>query len=145
MGFKSGPSAASRGRQKIIDLGTTTQLTMSAHHTNTIFLCGGATLGVSLPSASALPNGWNAKFICNDETAAVTITGVSDEMIGHVVTGGDNQNRQLQPTTAILFDKIVFTADVLKGDWVDITCLNSGSYHVRGDCRITDKITCTSP
>ena len=145
MAFKSGKSASAQGRQKVIDLGTGTALTLTPRHTNTIFLCGGATQAITLPNANTLPNGWHVKFILNDETAAVTITGVADQCMGHVVTGADNQNRQIQPTTAILFDKIIFTANALKGDWVEITCLDDGFFHVRGDCRVTDRLTCTSP
>ena len=145
MGFKIGRSAANRGRNKVLDLGTATALTLAARHTNTIILCGGATQAVTLPNANTLPVGWNVKFVVNDETAVVTITGVADQCIGHVVTGGDNQNRQLQPTSASLFDKIIFTAGGLKGDWVEITCITSGLFHVSGDCRVIDKITCTSP
>ena len=145
MAFRAGISKTGRGIQNVIDLGTATALTLATRHTNTIFLCGGATQAVTLPNANTLPAGWHVKFILNDETAAVTITGVADQCMGHVVTGHDNQNRQLQPTTAILFEKIIFTTNALKGDWVEITCLDDGFFHVRGDCRVTDKITCTSP
>ena len=145
MAFLPGRSSATTGRSKVIDLGTASALTLRRRHTNTVFLCGGATQAVTLGNANTYPIGWNVKFVINDQTAAVTITGVADQMIGHVVTGHDNQNRQLQPTTAINFDKILFTAAVLKGDWVEITCISDGLFHVRGDCRTTDKITCTSP
>mgnify|MGYP003658296729 FL=1 len=145
MGFRAGLSSATRGLQKVTDLGTVTALTLASRHTNTVFLCGGATQAITLPNANTLPNGWNVKFILNDETAAVTITGVADQCIGHVVTGHDNQNRQLQPTSAIRFEKIIFTGGAKLGDWVEIINLDSGLFHVRGDSRITDKITCTSP
>ena len=145
MGSLAFRSAALADKKKITDLGTTTALTLTAGHTNTVFLCGGATQAVTLPNANTLPVGWNVKFVVNDETAVVTITGVADQCIGHVVTGGDNQNRQLQPTSASLFDKIIFTAGGLKGDWVEITCITSGLFHVSRDCRVIDKITCTSP
>ena len=145
MGFKAGKSEASRGLAKVTDLGTDSGLTLEGRHTNGVFLCGGATCAVVLPNANTLSNGWNVKFILNDETAVVTITGVADQCMGHVVTGHDNQNRQLQPTSAILFDKIIFTAGAKLGDWVEIINLDSGFFHVRGDSRVTDKITCTSP
>jgi hypothetical protein len=145
MAFKAGKSAAAKGRQKVIDLGTGTALTLAPKHSNTIFLCGGATQAITLPNANTLPAGWNVKFIVNDQTAAVTITGVADQCMGHVITGGDNQRRQIQPTSAIMFDKIIFTVNVLNGDWVEIICLDDGFFHVRGDCRVIDAITCTSP
>ena len=138
-------SAAASGRKKILDLGTDTALTLSNAHNNAVILCGGATQAVTLGNASTYPVGWNVKFVINDETAVVTITGVADQMIGHVITGADNQKRQLQPTSAIAFDVIIFTAGGLKGDWVEIICISSGLFHVRGDCRVIDKITCTSP
>ena len=145
MGFSTGRSSAAIGKNEVTDLGSATALTLKRRHTNTVFLCGGATQAVTLPNANTLTAGWNVKFILNDETAAVTITGVADQCMGHVVTGHDNQNRQLQPTSAILFEVIIFTTNALKGDWVEITCLDDGFFHVRGDCRVTDKITCTSP
>ena len=74
MAFRAGRSAASRGRQKVIDLEDSTTLVLKRTHTNTIFLCGGATQAVTLPNANTLPIGWNVKFVLNDETAAVTIT-----------------------------------------------------------------------
>jgi len=145
MGFRAGRSAASNGRQRVRDLGSATSLTLKPRDTNTVFLCGAATNAVTLPNANTMPVGWNVRFILNNETAVVTITGTADQCIGHVVTAHDNQNRQLQPTTAILFDKIIFTAGAKLGDWVDIACISSGLYHISGDCRVTDKITCTSP
>jgi len=145
MAFKPGKSAASHGRRRILDLGTDSALVLRPWHTNSIILCGGATCAVTLGDASTYPLGWNVKFVVNDETAGTTITGVADQMIGHVVTGHDNQNRQLQPTSAINFDRIIFTAGGLKGDWVELTCISSGLFWVNGDARTTDKITCDSP
>jgi hypothetical protein len=145
MGSFAFRSAATAGRKKIIDLGSDSTLTLGAQHANTVFLCGAAACAVTLPNANTLPVGWSVKFVINNETAAVTITGTADQCIGHVVTGGDNQRRQLQPTSPINFDKIILTDATLKGDWVEITCITSGLFHVRGDCRVVDKITCTSP
>jgi len=144
--FKKGTSSASVGRRKVLDLGTDSSLTLKPRHTNSIILCGGATCAVTLGNASTYPIGWNVMFVVNDETAVTTINGaVADQMIGHVVTGHDNQNRQLQPTSAINFDRIIFTAGGLKGDWVELTCISSGLFWVNGDARTTDKITCDSP
>jgi len=143
--FSKGTSDASLGRRKVLDLGTDDALTLSEKHSNNIILCGGATCAVTLPNANTLPVGWNVKLVVNDETAVTTITGVADQMIGHVVTGHDNQNRQLQPPSAINFDVITFTAGGLKGDWVELVCISSGLFWVNGDSRTTDKITCTSP
>jgi len=145
MGFKAGRSEAGHGRSRVVDLEDDSTLVLKRGHTNTIFLCGEAACAVTLPNANTLPAGWNVKFVVNNETAAVTITGTADQCIGHVITGADNQRRQLQPTSAILFDKIILTDAALKGDWVEITCITSGLFHVRGDCRVVDKITCTSP
>jgi len=145
MAFKPGKSAASHGRRRVLDLGTDTTLVLKPRHTNSIILCGGATCAVTLGDASTYPLGWNVKFVVNDETAGTTITGVADQMIGHVVTGHDNQNRQLQPTSAINFDVITFTAAGLKGDWIELVCISSGLFWVNGDCRTTDKVTCLSP
>ena len=57
MAFKAGLSSAAKGLQKVTDLGTGTALTLASRHTNTIFLCGGATQAITLPNANTLPNG----------------------------------------------------------------------------------------
>ena len=145
MGFKTGRTAASHGRRRVLDLSDDDSLTLAKRHTNTIILCGEAACAVTLPNANTLPVGWNVKFVVNNATAAVTITGTADQCIGHVITGGDNQRRQVQPTSAILFDKIILTDATELGDWVEIICITSGLFHVRGDVRITDGATCTSP
>ena len=144
MGFKAGRTAASHGRREILDLGTDSALVLTQGHTNTTILCGGATCAVTLPNANTLSVGWNVKFVVDDETAVTTITGVAEQCLGKVITGGDNAKRQLNPPTAILFDVITLAGGALVGDWCEITCITSGFFFVRGDSRVANAITCTT-
>jgi hypothetical protein len=64
-------------------------------------------------------------------------------MIGHVVTGADNNNRQLNPTSAADFEVITMTTSAVKGDWVRIFC-DGTNYFISGDSRVTDAITCAA-
>jgi len=127
-----------------MDLGTDAALTLNDTYSGTIIMCGGATCAVTLPAPSALIAGWWCRFIVNNEAAAVTITGTADTIIGHVVTGPDNDERQLQPPSAGLMDVVSFTTAVLLGDWVELVC-DGSQFHITGSSRIADAITVTSP
>ena len=148
MGFSRGPSAADRGLKKVIDMGDATALTLTNAHTNTIFLVGEAALAVVLPAAADLVNGWTAMFIGHHATSGtltntVTITGAgTNELIGHTVTGADNQNRQIQPVSPAAKDVIKLHTVSAFGDWFEIIKIGS-NFFVCGDSRITDGIPLT--
>ncbi len=109
-----------------------------------IFTVGDATAALTLPTVSDAGNGWYVEFWVNDNTAATTITAPgTDLMLGHVVTGADNNNRQLQPTSAADFELITFTTSAVKGDWVSIFC-DGTNYFVCGDSRVNNGITCAA-
>jgi hypothetical protein len=127
-----------------MDLGTDASLQLKDQHTGTIILCGGATCTVQLPTPASLVAGWWCRFVINDETAAVTIMGVTDTIKGHICTGSDNTNQQLQPTSPALSDVISFTTNVVFGDWVELVC-DGTAYYISGRSRVTNAITLTSP
>ena len=131
-------------RNRIMDLGTDASLQLSDQHTGTIILCGGATCAILLPTPASLVAGWWCRFVINDETAAVTITGTADTIKGHICTGADNSNQQLQPTSSALSDVISFTTSVVFGDWVELTC-DGSAYYISGRSRVANAITLTSP
>jgi hypothetical protein len=143
MGFIRGPSVADQGLKTVINTGTDTSLTLTELHSGVIFLCGGATLAVTLPAAAELTNGWNVMFIGEDAssgtlTATTTITGAgTNELIGHTVTGGDNGNRQLQPPSAGAKDNVKLHTIAARGDWVEITKIGS-NFLVFGSSRINN-------
>ena len=149
MGFSRGRVESENGHKKVINLGDLEDFNLLAKHTNTIFLCGEAALAVVLPRATDLPNGWTVMFIGEHVTSATltnttTITGAgTDELIGHTVTGADNQNRQLQPQSATgVSDSVKLHTIAARGDWVEITAVGSGStgdnFFVCGDSRINN-------
>jgi len=71
-------------------------------------------------------------------TNTTTITGAgTNELIGHTVTGGDNQNRQLQPQSAGVSDSVKLHTIAAQGDWVEITKIGS-HFFVCGDSRINN-------
>jgi hypothetical protein len=129
--------------KRVFDLGARTSFVLRARHTNTIFLCGEATNAVTLPAAANLPDGWTVMFIGHHATSATltnttTITGAgTNELIGHTVTGPDNQNRQLQPETAGAKDSVKLHTIAARGDWVEITKIGS-NFFVCGSSRITN-------
>ena len=139
--FRRGP--ASSGLKKIIDLGDLTSFTLRPRHANTIFLCGEAENAVVLPAAASLPDGWTVMFVGHHATSATltnttTITGAgTNELIGHTVTGGDNQNRQLQPQSPGATDSVKLHTIAAQGDWVEITKIGS-NFFVCGDSRINN-------
>ena len=104
-------------------------------------MCGEAANAVVLPAAASLPDGWTIRFVGHHATSATltnttTITGAgTNELIGHTVTGGDNQNRQLQPQSAGASDSVKLHTIAAKGDWVEITKIGS-NFFVCGDSRI---------
>jgi len=146
MGFGAfGSRRHGDGLKRVIDLAALTSFSLRARHTNTIFLCGEAALAVALPAAAGLPDGWTVRFVGHHVTSGtltntVTITGAgTNELIGHTVTGGDNQNRQLQPATAGVKDNVKLHSIAAGGDWVEITKIGS-NFFVYGDSRITNAL-----
>ena len=141
MGF--GSKRQGDGLKRVTDLGALTSFVLRARHSNGIFLCGQAALSVTLPAAAGLPNGWTVRFIGHHVTSGtltntVTITGAgTNELIGHTVTGGDNQNRQLQPQSPGATDSVKLHTIAAQGDWVEITKIGS-NFFVCGDSRINN-------
>jgi len=118
--------------------------TLLAKDSGMIYTVGAATSAITLPTVAIAGNGWFVEFWVNDNTAATTITAPgTDLMIGHVVTGADNNNRQLNPTSAADFEVITMTTSAVKGDWVRIFC-DGTNYFISGDSRVTDAITCAA-
>ena len=120
--------------------------TIGVHDCGTIFTIGSATSTLTLPTLAAAGKGWWCRFVVNDETAAVTIVHNSgdstNQMVGNVITGGDNTAMQLQPTTpGTAFDTICFTTAVIQGHFVEISTDGVLRY-VTGNSAVTDAITC---
>lgn len=122
----------------------TGNITLSAADSGKCFLCGSATSAVTLPTVAAAQTGWFCEFWVHDETAAVTITAPGTDLIlGHVVTGADNGNRQINPPTVIGTETVVLTTSAVKGDYVSIYC-DGTNFFIRGSSRVTDAITCAA-
>jgi len=118
--------------------------TLKAEESGMIYTVGVETAALILPTVSEAGNGWFIEFWVNDNTSATTVTAPgTDLMLGHVVTGADNNNRQLQPTSAADFELITFTTSAVKGDWVRIIC-DGTNYFVYGDSRVNNGITCAA-
>ena len=143
MGFSRGPGKSETGLRRVIDLGSLTSFTLEEKHSRAIFLCGEAANSVVLPAAAGLPDGWNVMFVGHHATSATltnttTITGAgTNELIGHTITGADNQNRQLQPQSPGVKDSVKLHTIAAQGDWVEIIKIGS-NFFVTGDSRINN-------
>jgi len=109
-----------------------------------IFTVGAVTATLTLPTVADAGNGWFCEFWVNDETAATTITAPGTDLIlGHVVTGIDNGNRQINPPTVIGTELVTLTTSAVNGDWVRIFC-DGTNYFISGDSRVNNGITCAA-
>ena len=137
-----------------LNLGGNTFLRIEAITTNTkelaradsgmIYTVGTITTSVALPTVANAGNGWYVEFWVNDNTAATTITAPGTDLIlGHVVTGADNNNLQLNPASVIDTEVITLTTSAVKGDWVRLFC-DGTNYFISGDSRVNNGITCAA-
>ena len=118
--------------------------TMTAEESGMIYTVGVVTAGITLPTVSEAGNGWFCEFWVNDNTAATTITAPGTDLIlGHVVTGQDNGNRQINPPSVIDTEVITLTTSAVKGDWVRLFC-DGTNYFISGDSRVNNGITCAA-
>ena len=118
--------------------------TLTGVDSGMIFTVGAQTTAITLPTVAAAGNGWFVEFWVNNETAATTITAPGTDLIlGHVVTGADNANRQINPPTVIATEVITLTTSAVNGDWVRLFC-DGTNYFISGDSRVTDAITCAA-
>mgnify|MGYP003123733732 CR=1 FL=1 len=118
--------------------------TLEPHDSGKIFTVGAYTVSVTLPTVGVAGNGWFVEFWVNDNSAATTITAPgTDLIIGHVVTGADNNNRQLNPATVIDTEVVTLTTSAVKGDWVRLFC-DGTNYFISGDSRVNNGITCAA-
>ena len=122
----------------------TTNKQLSRTDSGMIYTVGTVTTSVTLPTVADATNGWHVEFWVNDETAATTITAPGTDLIlGHVVTGADNNNRQINPASVIDTEVVTLTTSAVKGDWVRIFC-DGTNYFISGDSRVNDAITCAA-
>ena len=152
-GFSMESTANYSGLKKVFDLGSLTSFTLRPKHSGMIFLCGDATLAVTLPAAADMPNGWNVMFIGEGASggtlsATTTITGGgTDECYGHCVTGVDSAGgaagrRQLAPANPGAFDLVRLHSIAARGDWVEFENVGS-NYLVFGSSRIVNGLPTT--
>jgi len=93
--------------------------TLTAADSGTRFLFGSVSTGtITLPTVATAGSGWHCEFWLTTEGEETTITAPGTDLIlGHIVTGADNNNRQLQPTATgnAPFEAIVITTNAKKG------------------------------
>jgi hypothetical protein len=140
---KSGRYSADRKKIEVISGNKTIEVA----DCGTIFTIGSASATLTLPTMAAAGKGWWCRFVVNDESQAVTINkaaaDTANQMVGNVITGGDNGAMQLQPTTpGTAFDAIAFTTSVIQGDFVEIST-DGLLWFVTGNSAVTDAITCS--
>ena len=123
---------------------TTNNKQLSRADSGMIYTVGTITTSVTLPTVADATNGWHVEFWVNDETAATTITAPGTDLIlGHVVTGADNNNRQINPATVIATEVVTLTTSAVNGDWVRLFC-DGTNYFISGDSRVNNGITCAA-
>jgi len=118
--------------------------TIKAEESGMIYTVGVETAALTLPTVAEAGNGWFMEFWVNDETSATVITAPgTDLIIGHVVTGADNNNRQLKPSSNIQTETVTLTTSAKAGDWVKLFC-DGTNYFISGDSRVNNGITCAA-
>ena len=138
---KSGRYSADR--KKIENI--TGNKTIEVHDCGTIFTIGSVAATLTLPTMAKAGAGWWCRFVVNDETAAVEIdkaaADTANQMVGMVITLDDNAAAQMQPASGGAYDKITFTANVVQGDFVEIST-DGTLWYVTGTSAVVDAITC---